>query len=32
MAFLRSPDGDQYTGQLFERFEALRRKRDETAA
>jgi len=28
MSFLRSADGSQYDGQLFERFEALRKKRD----
>jgi hypothetical protein len=31
MAFLREPDGTRYDGQLFERFEAIRQKRDELA-
>ena len=31
MAFLRGGDGVQYDQQLFERFEAVRQKRDELA-
>ncbi|HYL73072.1 MAG TPA: hypothetical protein VEU96_02650 [Bryobacteraceae bacterium] len=32
MAFLRSSEGNRYDGQLFERFEAIRKKRDESAS
>ena len=31
MSFLRGADGTRYDGQLFERFEAIRQKRDELA-
>ena len=31
MSFLRGPDGTRYDGRLFERFEAIRQKKDELA-